>query len=552
MTVFRFMKQQLAAYRWRLLGGCGLIMLTLVAAVGLLGLSGWFITATGLAGLGLIAALDIYTPGAGIRLFALTRAVARYGERLLNHDTTLRLLADLRVATFRRFMRLDAARLEACRRGDLLNRLTADIDALDHVFLRVIGPTAAAAALVLLAGTALSLIDLRLGLGVAGVLIAGMSALAWTAHRLGRPTNRALTAGLAELRTLVVEGTQGVAELNVFNAVPDFSRRLGAANDRQLELQRRSGRLAALIQAGASMTGHLAVWIALVIGLNLSEAGRITVPVLALLVLGVLALTEGWLPLPQAWQFLERSRAAARRIGEMTDTPPEIECPESPRPMPESNSLALESVTFRYLPHSNPALDDACLRIETGRRIALSGPSGSGKSTVARLLLRLSDPDSGRVSFGGEDLRDLDPADLRGRISYLSQQPVLFNDTLAANLRLARADASDAELFEALRVACLDEFVERLPDGLRTWIGEMGINLSGGETRRLALARVILKNAPVVILDEPGAGLDAATQSLLSENLDRWLSGRTALIITHDPLVWPWVDGRVEFSRGGP
>jgi ATP-binding cassette, subfamily C, bacterial CydC len=522
-----------------LAAGLALIMLSLGAGVALLALSGWFISASALAGLGLIAALDIFTPGAGIRLAAVTRTVARYFERLVTHEATFRLLADLRRTVFDRLLQLDEAQLRALGRGDTLSRLTADVDSLDHLFLGVIGPVASALLLTLAAALLLGvLVDPRLAAATLGLLLLLGPALAEQARRRGQRASHALVTALPELRRESSDSLEGLQELVAFDLGARQGREIGLRSARVIGLQETLARLDATSQGLVTFTGLLATWLALVLGVGLLERGAIHGPVLGLLVLGVLALGEAWTALPAAWRRLEQCRGAAARLGETLAQAPLLPQPVNPLP-PRGQDLELERVSYRYRPDLPPVLEGFSLAVGAGERIAVIGPSGAGKSTLAMLLMRQIDPQAGVARLGGTDLRHLDAAGLRRHIGLLPQRPVLFRDTLAANLRLASPDAGVAELHRALQIAGLTDFVAGLAEGLDTWIEEDAANVSGGEARRIALARLVLTDCPVVILDEPTTGLDEATASRLATTLHQWLAGRTTVMITHDPRLLP-------------
>ncbi len=522
-----------------LAAGLALIMLSVGAGVALLALSGWFISACALAGLGLIAALDIFTPGAGIRLAAVTRTVARYFERLATHEATFRLLADLRRTIFDRLLRLDEAQLRALGRGDTLSRLTADVDSLDHLFIGVIGPVASALLLTLVAALLLGiLVDPWLAAATLGLLLLTGPVLAEQARRRGRRSSHALVTALPELRREGSDSLEGLQELVAFDLGARQGREIGLRSARVIGLQETLARLDATSQGLVTFTSLLSTWLAMVLGVGLLERGVIDGPVLGLLVLGVLALGEAWSALPGAWRRLEQCRGAALRLGETLAQAPLLPQPRHPLP-PHGQDLELERVGFRYRPDLPAVLQEFSLTVGPGERIAVVGPSGAGKTTLAMLLMRQIDPQAGVARLGGTDLRQLDAAGLRRHIGLLPQRPVLFRDTLAANLRLASPEASDADLHRALQIAGLGDFVAGLAEGLDTWIEEDAANVSGGEARRIALARLVLTDCPVVILDEPTTGLDEATAGRLAATLDQWLAGRTAVMITHDPSLLP-------------
>jgi len=531
-------------HSWRMAFGALLMLVTLLAGIGLLGLSGWFITGSALAGLGLLGAsgFNIFTPSAGIRAAALIRTAGRYAERLVNHEATFRLLADLRRWLFAKAIPLDTEQVSRLTGGDLLTRLTADIEALDNLYLRVVAPSLVAVVTAVAILVPLGWIDPLVALVTAALMLVSGILVPALAARLGAGAGSEIVGIGARLRTRAVDGIQGLADLRAFGAEGRQLEAIATDTHDVIVRQRRMSSVTGLSSALSMMAAGGAVWVALFLVVGYVDKDRLDGPMAALVVFVVMAIFEATAPLPLAYQFLGRTRAAARRLLEIADMQPRIRDPEHPAPLPERFDLRFEGVTFGY---GRTVLDNVRLDLPAGRTAVLLGPSGSGKSTLAQLALRLIDPAAGRVTLGGVDLRDLRQEDLHSRIAYVSQNTHLFAADIRDNLLIARPDATNDELWEALEVVDLADFVESLPDGILTWVGENGVLLSGGQARRLALARALLKNAPVMILDEPTEGLDAATEATILRALRPRLAGRTVLLTTHreglvrgGDLVW--------------
>jgi ATP-binding cassette subfamily C protein CydC len=505
---------------------------TLVANVTLMAVSGWFIASMAVAGAAHVG-MNYLTPAAVIRACAIVRTGGRYGERLITHEATLRLLSRLRVWFYQHLEPLAPARLQGYRSGDLLSRIRADIDTLDNFYLRVLVPTATA----LLGGLGfvlfLALYDLRLTLILAALLALAGVFTPWLTRRLGAvPGQRKVELG-ARLRTAAVDGIQGLAELTVYGAGEAHARRVA---DLSLELAREQQRLAGLdglSQAMLGLAANLAMWFTLWIAIPLVGDGRLPPPDLAMLALFTLAAFEAVLPLPAAFQALGETRAAARRVFEIVDAEPAVTEPGTPSPTPRHFGLSIEGVSFTYPGTDRPALDDLDLELPEGRRVALVGPSGAGKSTLVQLLLRFRAPQQGRITLGGDDLARFRGEDLRRHIAVVSQHTRLFTGTLRENLLLANPDASEAQLEQTCRTARIHDFIAAQPEGYDTWIGEAGLTLSGGQARRMDIARALLRDAPILILDEPTEGLDEPTARSVLESIQTLMQGRSVLLITH-------------------
>ncbi|QIB49956.1 thiol reductant ABC exporter subunit CydC [Pseudomonas sp. OIL-1] len=548
MTELRPWLALIVAKRARVLIGALLIAATLFSAIGLLALSGWFITATGVTAMlwaaGQRMAFDVYVPGGGIRFFALTRTVARYTERIYNHNTVLGLLADLRSTHFAALARLDGATLSRLRAAQWLNRLTADIDTLDTLYLRLLAPPAVALLGVLLVCGVIALFHLALGVLLGVTLLILLCVLTFGMAAWAMRLSAARVQQLDLLRTLSIEQLQGLAELTAAGTLARHQAQLLQAShgmlDDQLELQLRVALGQALATAGVLscvLIGFLgALWAA--------EQGTLSGPIAVLMTLALLALGEGLAPLPGAFAQYGATRAAAARLNQQVALTSQLPEPVTPHAVPAELTLNWDATSVGYAGISR--LD---LTIPAGTSLAIIGPSGCGKSTLAQLAARLIDPDSGEIRIGGTALNQLTLQDWRAQVGYLTQQTELLHDSIAANLLLAAPDATDAQLWDVLERVELADMVEQLPTGLDTWVGESGKQLSGGEGRRLALARVLLKDSPVVILDEPFNGLDKATAERVRRNIEPWLARRTVLLLGHAPDLLPRADRTLSWSE---
>jgi ATP-binding cassette, subfamily C, bacterial CydC len=517
--------------RWMALGA-GLSLVTLLANVALMAIAGWFIASMALAGI-TQAAFDYFTPAAAIRACAIVRTAGRYVERLVTHEATLRLLAQLRVWFFASIEPLAPARLCGFRGADLLGRIQADIDSLNHVYLRVFVPVAVAAlgTLLVVAATAAFSASTALLL-LAFLLLAGVALPALLFVRGNEPSRAGVTLR-AEMRESIVDSLQGLGELRVYGAEESYASRIDQLSERVVAAQSEVSRLNGFSQGALAVSASLAMWGALWLTIPRVADGSLPPADLAMLALLVLASFEAVLPLPLAMQMLGESLAAARRIFALVDARPAVVDPPQAEPLPSGCDLSLRDVRMRYGDDTAWVLDDVSFDVSAGSRIAIVGESGAGKSSVANVLLRFWDYQSGSVRLGGAELRECAGHDVRARIAVLAQDTYLFNSTIRENLLLARPDADQATLEAACRNAQLHDFIVSLPQGYDTEIGEAGTGLSGGQARRLAIARALLLDAPILILDEPTEGLDTVTEQALLQAVMRLMEGRSVLLITH-------------------
>jgi ATP-binding cassette subfamily C protein CydC len=501
-----------------LLAGLVVSLAALAAGIGLMTMSGFVIGAAILSG-GLAVPALLRALGSG-------RVVLRYVERLVTHGATFRALADTRVWFFRCIARTSAGGLGFRRSGDVLARLVGDVEALDGLYLRILLPLAGAMillpTLVLLIGHRAPV--LAADIGVLFTLAAFV--LPWMAARASVRAGTGLAVEAGALRIAALDALTGLREVRAFAAEGRMLANVQAKEASLLAAQREMAGHTALAGAASFLCAQVAV-LAVLFDAGAGPAAAITAAFL------VLAAFEAVGGLPRAGALAGHASAAARRVLHAADAPVPVPDPADAAAMPAGTALRFEGVEFRWQPDRPLVFDGLTLEIPQGARVALLGPSGAGKSTLAALALKVVAPRSGQIRLGGVDIATLPAAQVRARIGWLGQATHLFDDTIRANLLLARPDADEAALWAALDAARIGDVVRALPDRLDTWVGEGGTRFSGGQGRRLALARALLSPAPILILDEPCAGLDAETERSFLETLNETAAGRTVILITH-------------------
>lgn len=518
-------------HKWLLTLGVVLAIVTLLASIGLLTLSGWFLSASAVVGVAGIYSFNYMLPAAGVRGAAIIRTAGRYFERLVSHDATFRVLQHLRVATFSKLLPLSPAGLARFRQGELLNRIVADVDTLDHLYLRVISPLVGALVVILVVTIGLSVLDVTLALTLGGIMLATLLLLPPLFYRAGKPTGEQITQLRGQYRQQLTSWLQGQAELMLFNASDRYRKQMEKTEQRWQEAQRRQAELTALSQALMLLIGGIAViamlWMASEgVGGN-SQPGAL----IALFVFCALAAFEALAPVTGAFQHLGQVIASARRITQITEQQPEVTFSQQAPQSFSQVALTLNEVTFSYPQQSAPALKDISLQVAAGEHIAILGRTGCGKSTLLQLLTRSWDPANGQIQLNGQPLSELSETTLRQAMSVVPQRVHLFSATLRDNLLLAAPQVSDARLADILARVGLEKLLE--DSGLNSWLGEGGRQLSGGELRRLAIARALLHDAPLMLLDEPTEGLDATTESQILDLLSEVMRDKTVLMVTH-------------------
>jgi len=533
---------------WMLLG-VFLAFVTMLANVSLMALSGWFISAMALAGIAGIA-INYFTPAGFIRGLAIIRTAGRYAERLVTHDATLRVLSDIRVWFYASLEPLAPARLQSWRSGDLLNRIQSDIDALDSFYINSLIPMMTAVLGVVVISFFVAQYSPLYSLVLLGLLLLGGAVLPPISYIGSRkPVQKELECR-SELRNTLLDSVSGMAELRVYASKRTLLDQLESSQQAYMKAQDETNRVNSLSQVIIGSLAQVAVWLGLIIIIPLVSVQTLDGAYLGMLVLLALASFESIAPMPLAFQSLGKSLVAARRLFELVDVPPLVVEPQNPRAMNASRDIEFERVSLTYPGQKRPAIKDVTFSIAQGERVAVVGASGAGKSSLLQLLLRFYPATEGQVMLAGRSVQDYRSSDLYQCYSVVSQSTHLFNTTIRANLMMARSEASSESMILAARRARIHDEIMAMPNGYDSFVGEAGIRLSGGQIRRIALARAFLQDAPILLLDEPTEGLDPSSERLVMDILANEFKGKSLLLITHRLVGLEAMDRIVVLEQG--
>jgi thiol reductant ABC exporter CydC subunit len=562
VSIFARLLKLIGRFGWWIVLGVLLSAATSVASVGLMAVSAYLISKAAVS----TTLLDLSLLITGVRFFAIARAGLRYAERYVNHKATFRILTRLRVWFYSAIEPLAPAALAAQHSGDLLARIVADIETLENFYLRVLIPPLSAALVTAAACWILGLFDAILAWALLAFALLTGVALPLIGRYLSRQAAQEVVALRADLNVALLDGVQGMADVLAYG---QEHRQQAQVEMLSQELHRRQERLA-LIRGVSNGLGILFTGLAgitvLGLAMPLVHGGQIDGVFLALLPLTAIAAFETIQSLAQSLQWLEVSQAAANRIFALIDTPPAVQdpvatLPRSPRafvrvggtpscPSLDAPAITITGLCFRYADGEAWALNNLSLSIPAGSSLGIMGPNGSGKSTLTNLFVRFWDYSEGSIRIGDTELRELPADEARDLFGVVPQHTHLFNATVRDNLYLAKSDAGDDELAAACRQAQIHDFIASLPQGYDTMIGENGVLFSGGERQRLAIARAVLKAAPVLILDEATSQLDPLTEQALLASLRPFVAGRTTIVISHRQAALAFVDQLVMFDNG--
>ncbi|WP_424401557.1 heme ABC transporter ATP-binding protein/permease CydC [Pasteurella sp. PK-2025] len=518
--------------KFTLILGVILMITGLAASIGLLTLSGWFLAATAIAGVG--ALFNFFYPSAGVRGLALTRTAVRYVEKIVTHDATFRVLAKLRVEVFSRIIPLSPAVLNRYRHSDLLNRLVADVDTLDNLYLRLFAPFLSAIVVIGLITLGLSIINVPVALFVGLALLTFLLIIPTIFYYLGKQFGEKLTQARAHYRSQFIEFIQAQAELLLFNAEQQAKQTLNAIEQDWQGYQQKEANLTGLSSAILLLVNGLILALTLwfVAEADLGE-GIYKAAYIALFAFAALAAFEILMPIGAAFLHIGQIIASAERLNEMMTQPPLVQFPQdAPFVHQDGTLIEAKNLSFAYPERENWALNQLSFQIQKGQHIAILGKTGSGKSTLLQLLVRHYDAQQGELFLAGKLIQAYSETTLRQHMCFLTQRVHVFSDTLRQNLQIAsQTPLSDEHMVQVLKQVGLEKLLEQ--EGLNCWLGDGGRPLSGGEQRRLGLARVLLNDAPILLLDEPTEGLDRETERQILQLIFAHAKDKTLLIVTH-------------------
>ncbi len=520
--------------------GCILATLTLAAGIALLSLSGWFISAAAFAGLGLSTTLafNYFLPSTGVRFFSSLRILARYGERVVTHEVTFKTLSHLRVALYSVLEPLAPSHLIRYHSGEILNRMVSDVDTLDQLYIRIITPLVAALGIIILLGIYLHFFSMSFVFLICGMLLFGLVALPLIMAVLGKKAGEMQLLLNAGLRQDLVNGVQNLGELILLGQWEKHRQKIAHTSHALIKTQFKMACIQGLASALLLLLSGGTLVLLIAVATPMVRAQSLNGANIALVGLAGLAAFEALAPISAAAQYWSKIKLASTRLNALKNTAPAVSFPPHSQILPQRYDIVWRGVSFGYTANQ-PVLQNFNLTLHHGEHMALVGPSGSGKSTVIHLLARFFDPDAGDIQIGQVPIQNLAETDLRRLMSVITQRPHLFSATLRDNLLLAQPEAKDMELIEALGQVQLQDWFNNLTQGLDTWLGEGGIQLSGGQLHRLAVARALLHNAPIWLLDEPTEGLDRSTELAFWAAISPLMTGRTVLMISHQLNALP-------------
>lgn len=550
MKSLLFFINKLSDYRRNLIIGILLSITLAVSSIALLTLSGWFISAAAFAGLtaSTVIAFNYFIPASMIRFLAFIRILSRYGDRVVNHDTTFKILRTLRVWFYKTLIPLAPAHLLSHRSGDLLNRITHDIDTLDHLYLNVLSPFCVALFLLITITIFIAHFTTWLAFIIFIMLLLALTLIPLFIFKKSQQIGKSIQEATAQLRIQTIDFLQGFVDLLLFVKKEN---RLSAINNKTNQLifaQKKFAYLKGFTIAGMQLFSGITVWLVLVFGIPLVRNHVINGAELAMIVLLVIVVFEQLLSLPFAFLSLGKSKSAADRLLAIAHTKPAVVFPEAST-LINNTDITFKNVSFSYPNRVIPVLENINLTILAGTHLGITGDSGTGKTTLMQLLARIWDPTHGEITIGDTNLKNFSESELRKTISLVTQHVHIFNTSIRDNITLMQSEFSDEQCYAVLEKVDLADHIFALPDGLNTLMGEFGKNFSGGQIRRISIARALLQNAPILIFDEPSTGLETELMQRIWKNCGNDFKHKTVIVITHDAKLLSEMSTQYDLSE---
>lgn len=546
MTSLLFFIRQLKPYRLMLIAGIALSLLLAISSIALLSLSGWFITAATFAGLSTITAatFNYFIPAASIRFLALLRILSRYADRVTNHDTTFKILANLRVWFYKKLIPLSPTHLISQRSGNLLNRITHDIDTLDHLYLNVLSPLIITVLITTVITIFIAYYSIILSTIMLAMIIVTLIFVSLITFIFGIKIGRNNQDATARLRTKIIDSIQGFVDLLLFSSYKDRTHLLSKEQIMLTGAQQRFSILKGFAIGATHLLSGITLYLILLLAIPLVYHNQLSAAQFAMIIFLIMVIFEQLLVVPMAALHFGKTQRAAQQLLAITNQKPAVFFPEkSVVTITVAPKIVFKNVSFTYPNCIAPVIKNLNLTIDSGTQFGITGPSGSGKTTLAYLLTRIWNPDMGDIFLNQNSIRDFSEKNLRHTICLVTQHCHIFNASIRDNLTLMQNNISDEKCFYVLEKMDLADMVRKLPDGINTLMGEFGKNFSGGQIRRISIARALLTNASIMIFDEPTTGLESTLVEKIWKNCESDFKNKTIVIITHDDYLLRQLDG---------
>ncbi len=527
MREFKRLLNFVRPYIGGIAGATALGVSTILSSVGLMATSAYIISKAALHP----ALYTLQLAVTGVRFFGISRGVFRYFERLFSHNVTFKILGNMRVWFYEKLEPLVPAKTASYRSGEILSRIVSDIETLENFFVRVIYPPIVFVFVTVLMAAFVSLWGKHFAYVLVFFLLTGGILVSIFSFHVSGKDGKIAVRLRGKLYSGIVDTVQGLPDLLIFNFESKFVEKVLDQNRKISIHERKLGDMEGIYNALLllfSMSGAVSV---LTLAITLHSHGTLAGYMIAVLSLASLTSFEAIINLPAAARMLQANLEAGKRLFEIVDQEPAVTDPDDPSPEPQRCDILFQSVSFSY--NGDKVLKNVSFYVKEGWKAAIVGHSGAGKSTIANLLLRFWDYKTGKIEIGGIEIKKLNQSTVRNLVGYMSQRTYIFAGTIRENIQLARPESTFEEVVNAAKLAGIHDFITSLPDGYDTFVGERGAFLSGGERQRIALARVILKNSPILVLDEPTANLDSATEKEILDDIFNHLSEKTIIFITH-------------------